>query len=303
MRYNKLIIIGILSMAMIFGVPLLASAQTLERIQTSGTFNVGFVPDQAPISFKAEDGKARGYAVELGQKVADALKAKVGLPDLRTKYIATSLKDGLDMVAEGRIDLLCGATSDTLKRRERVSFSLPIFVTGTAVILRKDAPPDLVRVLQGKKAYSGPIWRGSVNLALAEHTYAVHAGTVTEEWVRERIATLRVIATIVTVDDHAKGVEMVAKKKADAYFADRVILDNYATRSKYADELMVLDRYFTYEPLALAMARNNDDFRLVVDSTLSSIFSTGEIAEIYRRYFGEEPSEMTLTLFKLVARN
>jgi len=41
----------------------------------------------------------------------------------------------------------------------------------------------------------------------------------------------------------------------------------------------------------------------VVDSTLSSIFSTGEIAEIYRRYFGEEPSEMTLTLFKLVARN
>ena len=302
MRYNKLIIIGILSMAMICGVPLLASAQTLDRIQTLGTFNLGFVTDQAPVSFEAEDGKARGYAVELGQKVAEAVKAKVGLPDLRTKYIATSLKDGLDMVADGRIDLLCGATSDTLKRRERVSFSLPIFATGTAVILRKDAPPALVRVLEGKKAYSGPIWRGSINRALAEHTYAVHAGTVTEEWVREKIATLGVIAKVITVEDHAKGVEMVAKKKADAYFADRVILDNYATRSKYADELMVLDRYFTYEPLALAMPRNDDNFRLVVDTTLSKLYNSGEIFQIYKNYFGE-PSDTTMMLFKIYGRH
>jgi polar amino acid transport system substrate-binding protein len=206
------------------------------------------------------------------------------------------------MVEEGRIDLLCGATSDTIKRRERVSFSLPIFVTGTAAILRKDAPPDLLRVLQGQKAYSGPIWRGSINRGLADHTYAVHAGTVTEEWVRERIATLGVIAKVVTVEDHAKGVEMVANKKADAYFADRVILENYATRSKHADELMVLDRYFTLEPLAMAMARNNDDFRLVVDATLSRIFRSGEIVDIFRSYFGD-PSEMTLTLFRFVARD
>ena len=130
----------------------------------------------------------------------------------------------------------------------------------------------------------------------------VHAGTVTEEWVRERIATLGVIAKVITVEDHAKGVEMVAKKKADAYFADRVILDYYATSSKYADELMVLDRYFTYELLALAMARNNDDFRLVVDTTLSKLYTSGEIFQIYKNYFGE-PSEMTMTLFKLVARD
>ena len=302
MRYNKLIIIGILSMAMIFGVPLLVSAQTLERIQTSGTFNVGFVTDQAPVSFKAEDSKARGYAVELGQKVADALKAEVGLPDLRTKYIATSLKDGLDMVAEGRIDLLCAAASDTLKRREKVAFSIPVYVTGTAALLRMDARPDLVRVLEGERAYDGPIWRGSINRALANHTYAVHAGTVTEKFVRDRIATLGVIAKIVTVEDHAKGVEMVVNGNADAYFADRVILENYAAQSAASDELMVPDRFFTLEPIALAMARNNDDFRLIVDATLSNLYSTGGIMEIYQRYFGE-PSEMTLLLFGFIARD
>jgi polar amino acid transport system substrate-binding protein len=302
MRYNKLIIFGILGMALILGMPVTAAAQTLARIQGSGTFNIGFVTDEAPFSFKSADNKAAGYSVELGQKLSEALKAKLALPGLKMKYTATSLKAGLEMVADGRIDILCGAASDTLKRRERVSFSIPIFNTGIGVLLRDDAPPDLVRVLNGEEAHIGPKWRATVNRGLARHTYAVHAGTVTEEWVRDKIATLGVIAKIVTVDDHAKGVEMVDQKKADAYFADRVILEYYASGSKDYKELMVLDRYFTYEAIALAVARNGDDFRLVVDTTLSGLYRSGEIVEIYKRYFGE-PGDMTLVLFQIFARN
>lgn len=302
MRYNKLIIIGILGMAMVFGMPVLASAQTLERIQSSGTFNVGFVPDEAPFSFKAEDNQVAGYSIELCRNVAETLKGKLGLPGLRMKYTATSLQGGLDMVAEGRLDILCGEATDTLKRRERVSFSIPIFTTGIGALLRKDAPPALVRVLKGESVRTGPIWRGSINLGLSNYTYAVHAGTVTEEWLRDKITTLGVIAKVIYVEDHAKGVEMVAKKKADAYFADRVLLENYVTRSKYADELMVLDRYFSYEPIALAMARNDDDFRLVVDTTLSKLYNSGGIVQIYKNYFGE-PSDTTMLLFKIYARN
>lgn len=301
LRYKQLIHAGILVMAMALLLPVGASAQTLERIRSSGTFNVGFVLDEAPFSSKSSDNRPVGYAVQLCQDVAEALKTGLGLPSLTVNYTATSLADGLDMAADGRIDILCGAASETLKRRERVSFSIPIFTTGTAVLLRRDAPPDLVRVLEGKPAHTGPIWRGSINRALSEHTYAVHAGTVTEEWVRDKIRTLGVIATVVTVDNHAKGVEMVADKKVDAYFADRVILDHYAYASKDYKELMVLDRYFTYEPIALAMARNNDDFRLVVDTTLSKLYNSGEIVQIYKRYFGE-PGDMTLVLFKIDAR-
>lgn len=302
MRYNKLIIFGILGMALILAMPVTASAQTLARIQGSGTFNIGFVTDEAPLSFKSPDGQPEGYAVELGQKVAEELKGALGMANLAVKFTATNLEEGLAMAADGRIDLLCAAASDTLKRREKVAFSIPVYVTGTAALLRMDARPDLVRVLAGERAYDGPIWRGSINRALANHTYAVHAGTVTEKFVRDRIATLGVIAKIVAVEDHAKGVEMVVNGNADAYFADRVILENYAAQSAASDELMVPDRFFTLEPIALAMARNNDDFRLIVDATLSNLYSTGGIMEIYQRYFGE-PSEMTLLLFGFIARD
>ena len=134
------------------------------------------------------------------------------MPNLKVDFTPTTVQEGLEMVADGRIDLFCAA-ADTLKRREFVSFSIPIATSGRAVLIRKDAPPDLIRALKGEPVHTGPIWRGSINRALAEHTYAVFGGTVSEKWVRDQIRNLGVIATIVTVDDNDKGVKLVADKK------------------------------------------------------------------------------------------
>jgi polar amino acid transport system substrate-binding protein len=301
MKYLQLIRGSLMAVAMaLVTMPLLASADTLERIKTSGTFTIGFVPDQAPFS-SAAPGGAKGYSIELCQRVAEATKARLGLTDLAVNYTATSVAAGLEKVAKGEVDLLCGSVTDTLERRQTVAFSIPIFNSGIGALIRTDAPPALVRVLKGEEAHTGPIWRATIRGGLADHTYAVHAGTTTEAWVRKEIAGLRVTATVVTVDDHEKGVAMVIDRKADAYFADRTILQTYMARSKDADDLMIADRYFDYEPLALALARNNDDFRLLVDTTLSKLYRSDAFVDLYARYFGK-PSELTQTLFKAYAR-
>jgi polar amino acid transport system substrate-binding protein len=302
MRYTQLIRGSTLAVVMaLLVMPLTASAQTLERIKSSGSFHIGFVPDQPPFSSKSETGQPTGYSIELCQMVADATKDKLGQPGLKVKYSPTAIKAGLDMVANGDVDILCGSVTDTLQRRERVSFSIPIFNGGIGVMVRKDAPPDLLRVLKGEVAHTGPIWRSTINRGLSKHTYAVDTGTTTEQWVRDKIATLGVIATVVEVDDHEKGVKMVADGKADAYFADRVILEDYYNREKDDHKLMVLERYFNYEPIALAVARNDDDFRLVVDTVLSKLYHSDSFVDLYTRYFGK-PSEITQTLFKAYAR-
>ena len=301
MKYLQLIRGSLMAVAMaLVTMPLMASADTLERIKTSGTFTIGFVSDQAPFS-SAAPGGAKGYSIELCQQVADATKARLGLTDLAVNYTATSVAAGLEKVAKGEVDLLCGSVTDTLERRQTVAFSIPIFNSGIGALIRTDAPPALVRVLNGEEAHTGPIWRATIRGGLADHTYAVDAGTTTEAWVRKEIAGLRVTATVVTVDEHAKGVAMVLDRDADAYFADRTILETYMARSKDADELMIAGRYFDYEPLALALARNDDDFRLLVDTTLSELYRSDAFVDLYTRYFGK-PSELTQTLFKAYAR-
>ena len=51
------------------------------------------------------------------------------------------------------------------------------------------------------------------------------------------------------------------------FFGDRPILLDAAQRSASSGDLVVLDRLFTVEPLALALERGDEDFRLLVDRT------------------------------------
>jgi putrescine:ornithine antiporter len=90
----------------------------------------------------------------------------------------------------------------------------------------------------------------------------------------------------------------VLDRSADVFFGDRAILLDAVTRSPSASDLALLDRYFTYEPVALALQRNDDDFRLVVDRTLSRLFGSDEFRGLYAKWFGP-PDEDTLTFFRL----
>ncbi|MEK1833896.1 MAG: amino acid ABC transporter substrate-binding protein, partial [Pseudomonas sp.] len=66
-------------------VPVMAGANTLERVRASNTFTLGYLPDFAPFTVQAGD-KASGYAIELCLKVADKIKTELGLPALQVRY-------------------------------------------------------------------------------------------------------------------------------------------------------------------------------------------------------------------------
>jgi polar amino acid transport system substrate-binding protein len=298
MRNVKLILGSILSFTSAAALPLTGFAQTLDRIQEAGSVTIGFLPDQAPFS-AAANGAAAGYSIDLCLRAVDVAKAKLGVSDLDIKYRSTGTVDrGLNLLAGGDIDLLCGAVTDTLKRREKVAFSIPIYNGGTGVVVSKDAPKDLRRVLEGKVAHEGPVWRSTINRGLSNHTYVVHKGTTDEAWVREQVATLGVVATVVEVDDHAKGVAMVANGEADAYFADRTVLQEQIVDVK---GVKLLDRYFNFQALAIGVARGDDDMRLVVDTALSNLYRSDDFEGVFSQYLGS-PGDFTLKLFKAYAR-
>lgn len=291
MRQTKLLLL-------LFGLlPAIASADTLSRIRSMGVLNLGFIPDQPPFSASSADRGPKGYAVELCQQVAAALKVRYALPGLKVSFVPVSADTGLDIIQSGRIDLLCGAVTETIRARELVSFSIPIYVSGIGAVVRKDAPAPLLRALNGEVPHTGPTWRATINAGLSNQTYAVHAGSTSDFAVRERVARTGVIAKVISVPTYDEGLELVSKGTAGAFFADRVILTSYASRT---GNLMVLDRRFTLEPVALALQRGDEEFRLGVDEALSDLYRSGRYLPIYTRHFGE-PSETVQMLFQAYA--
>lgn len=284
---------------LLLGLPLLAGAQTLERIRTSQEVRIGYLADLAPFS-STIDGQARGYAIELCQQVVEQIRQEQGGAQLQPRFLAMDLQEGLAAVHDGKLDLFCGSTVETLERRRQVSFSVPIYAAGRGVVVRRDAPESLLRILRGEVAPSAPQWRASVSRALANNRFLVLKGSTTEAWAQERLRGLGIIASVRTVSNLREGMELLDQGQADAFFSDRVLLYNWLVSSGLGQRLQVLDRLFDLEPMGLVLARGDEDFRLLVDTTLSGLYRGGQIEAIYGRYFGP-PSEPVKLLFRAYA--
>jgi putrescine:ornithine antiporter len=276
--------------------PLAHAAGTLDRIRDAGKINLGYRADARPFSFKNDAGNPDGYSIALCQRIADQVKTDLKLPTLNVVWVPVTLESRFQDLQQGRVDMLCGADTETLARRRQVSFSIPIFPGGIGAMLRADSSFGLREVLtKGRQA--GPFWRGTPAEILHQQIFAAVPGTTAERWLGSRLNTLQIDSKVVSVPSYDAGVKSVLDRTSNVFFGDRAILLDAAKRSPSAQDLIVLDRRFTSEQIALALPRDDDDFRLVVDTTLSRLFGTAELRALYTKWFGE-PDPDVIAFFR-----
>lgn len=273
----------VLALGIALLLPPLAGAETLERVRESGELRLGYRKDAAPFSYEDARQGAAGYSVALCRAVAAHIEKELGLGGLELSYVPVGAEDRFDAIADGRIDLLCGATTATLSRRERVDFSIPTFVDGASVLYRRDGPASFEGLAGGK--------------------VGVRGATTTEDALRNTLDELDLEVEVVAVEDHSEGLRLLEAGEIAAYFGDRAILLYLAARSEKPAELRLSGRYYTVEPYALALGKGDGDFRLAVDRALSRIYRSGEIERIFIASFGPEaePSELLEALYVISA--
>jgi polar amino acid transport system substrate-binding protein len=285
-------------LCLVAALPALA-AGTLDKARESGKLSFGYRIDTRPFAFTDESGKAAGFSVALCLKVADAVKAELKLPALAVDFVPVSAATRFDALQQGQIDLLCGTATPTLERRAVVDFSIPIFSAGTGAVMRADGDRRLRDALANRPDPTKPVWRGAPGLFSEKVVFAVVGGTTIERSLVEALKARRIEVTVAPAADYKAGLQMVLDGRAAALFGDRPVLLDAASRAP-AGELLVIERAFTREPLALALRRGDDAFRLVVDRSLSRLFRSKDLAPLYTTYFGP-PDPGTLEFFQSVA--
>jgi polar amino acid transport system substrate-binding protein/glutamate/aspartate transport system substrate-binding protein len=259
-----------------------AEADVLSRLSQGEALKIGFREDAAPFSYRNELGHPVGFSVELCGAVVGDLKQELGLPDLLVEFVPVGAEDRFSALQDGTIDLLCGATTATLSRRELVDFSIPTFIDGASVLYRKGGPADFE--------------------SLAGHKVGVRGGTTTEAALQTTLAKLSVAAEVVSVSDHTDGLAMLERDELAAYFADQSILLFLLLQSGVQEELWLSGRFFTREPYALALARGDNDFRLFVDRSLSRLYRSGAMGGLFTKSFGmAKPSQLVESLYLISA--
>jgi ABC-type amino acid transport substrate-binding protein len=244
-----------------------AQSPTLNRIKATGTITFGYRDNAVPFSYKDRDGRIKGYSVELCTRVAGAIQKDLGMTELKIEWLPVEASNRLDYVISGKVDAVCGTTTMTLGRMQKVDFSLPIYVDGGSVLVRARSKLARLTDLQGKRI-------------------AVIAGTTTEEELARGLDSKGTRATLVLVQNAAEGMAMLNKGSVDGYAADRVVLAYLKLRSPNPDAYAFVVGDFSYEPFGLPMRRDDPDFKLAVNRALAGIYRTGDIDGIFQRWLG-----------------
>lgn len=258
-------------------------AGTLEKIRATKTIALGYRDSSVPFSYAGPTKEPMGYSVDLCARVVDDLRSELKLPDLQARWVPVSVETRVRALVDGAIDLECGSTTNTLSRQERVDFSLTTFITGASLL-----------------ALAG----SNVGDQLGAIRIAVIPGTTTEQMVKNAIVSMGATAAdakLVPVQDHADGLAAVVDRRAEVYATDRAILMGLVTSASNPRQFALLDRYLSYEPYALMLRRGDPDFRLAVNRTLARLYRTGQVVDIYRRWFGQwgDPSPLTIGMYAI----
>ncbi len=253
-------------------IPAAGAESVVDKIVETGEIAIGVRRDARPHSYLDADGTAKGYSVDVCADVVARLRAQLRLTQIRMAFHPVDATDRFRKVAEGAIDLLCGAATITLSRREIVDFSIPTFADGASVLTVKGASRDFSE-LDGKRI-------------------GVRDGTTTEEALRGSLRSLGMTAEIHPVPDHAEGLRAVEISVIDAYFGDQSILFSLVERSAEKERLTVAPNTLTLELHGLALPLGDHRFRLEVDRALSHLYETGRMAEHFDAAFpGAEPGD------------
>ena len=244
---------------------------TLLQIRESGKIKIGYREAEPPMSFKGEDGKPTGYTIDICKYIVNAIKDKIG-PGISIEYVPVTAKERFDALVKNRIDILCGSTTKTLSRGELVDFTQLTFVTGASLMTLRGNRINGTADLNGKKI-------------------GVVKGTTTAGALKELLKKTLTIAVTATYDTAGEGLADLLKGGIDAFAADQVVLIGLASTAEEPEKFTIASMVFSYEPFALAVRRNDADFRLVADRALSQLYRSGEILKIYEKWVGRYVAE------------
>ena len=257
--------VGVVALGVLAALPA-AAGPVLDRIQRDRVVVLAHREASVPFSYYDKDKKPVGYALELCQRLVDAIGRKLDIKDIRTSYLMVTPGSRIPVIEEGKADLECGSTTNNAERRGKVAFTVPHYITGARYLVRADSPVQTVADFRGLKLVSTrettPL--KAITKANTDHSLGIQ---------------------ILEAPDHQRGVEMVEKGEADGFVMDDVLLYGLAAGRPDPAKFKVVGKFLTIEPLAIMMSKDDPELKQLVDTEMKRLILSKEAVAIYERWF------------------
>lgn len=255
----------------------LAEDSTLEGILKRGKLRVGLEPGYMPfemidkrgglrqrnlrsggVRFRGQQASFIGFDIDVAREMARALGVKFAPVNTAWPSIIPALN-------LGRFDIIISGMSVTEERKKRIDFADSYMTVGQTVLVNKKHKD----VITSYKQLNDP-----------KYTVTSKPGTTGEEAVQKFIPK----CTYQPFDTELEGAMAVIKGQADAFVYD--LPYNVVFMAMHGeDDLVLLDKPFTVEPLAWGIRKNDPDFLKWLNKFLKELKEDGRYDKIYKKWF------------------
>lgn len=227
-----------------------ARADDLADVQRRGELSWGGdLQGGAPYVFEAAGGGIQGFEVD----IANALGRRLGV---RARFVQNDWSTLIPALERGDFDLALNGIEDTPARRARVRLSIPYFVYGETLAVRRGAPYASLAELAGKRV-------ATMNQTVAHDLLAAKP------------------VELVLYEGQQEPYFDLTQGRVDAVLLDHVIADRYGC---VLPEVRCLPEDVARGVYVIGIRKDRPGLARAVDAALAEMIADGELRRILARY-------------------
>jgi ABC-type amino acid transport substrate-binding protein len=240
---------------------------TLQKIKESGVISLGGRDASFPFSYKlGSDGNPIGFSADLCMKVVEAVKARLSMPNLKVQYTIVTPANRIPLVQNGTVDLECSTTTNTTARAQQVEFAPTHFVGSVAAAVKRSSAIESMAQLDGK-------------------TVATVTGSTSIQLLRAFRRNESVQFAELSGKDTSDTFLLLSSDRAVAMILEDVQLAGLIARTDRPGDYRILGERLRDEPYGFMYRKDDPQFKALVDETLTKVLKSGEINELYAKWF------------------
>jgi polar amino acid transport system substrate-binding protein len=234
-----------------------AEARSLDDIIKAGTLRVGVNPNFPPNSSYSAKNELEGFDIDVGNKLAEALKIKV-------EFVPTETPQRVPFLVSDKIDISLGALTRTAERAKLIEYTVPLHT-------------EVMAVLTTDKVAIGN-W---TDLNDAKYTLANMRGNWSVDWLKQQLPN----AKMELVDTLADTVRLVGQGRADA-IVENIDFFMRHTKNYPSVQWKVLGEPIDIGYCAIGVQRGNYPLRDALNIALYGLHASNFVNETWEKWYG-----------------
>lgn len=227
---------------------------TVDKIKERDYLIVGVKYDVKPFGF-FENGELKGLDIDVAKQIAKTILRD----ENKIKFVEVTSEDRISKLMSEEIDVIVATMTDTQQRREVVDFSSPYYISGQAILCKKNSKVKSAAELTKNKT-------------------VVVSGSTAEKTLRQYY---RRNGKTEIVKSYRAAFDIVKNEPDACLIADEGILLGFVNDN---NGYIIFNKKLTTEPYAVAMRKDDSELKDYVNHAIKAMESSGELDELVDKW-------------------